>query len=521
MAAERAMGPLIDVVKEAVLAAVREELAAHKEEVNELRHMLTVAEQRNGATTAAMEENRREFIAAKTEFIEVKRELIAVKTALFTVNAELGEHKQSTALKSEEAERKLVAEMRGRVEERERKFAALQGGVNAVRGEVTTVKGEVTEQTLRVLKLEAALEEALVALQYATTFFPLSSTFPSPSHTNGLNPALYWSKRPPSWVAHEIMRHLPNSSPPPPFPLPSRHSPPHSFPPPIIHFCAMPPTLLTSSRCQNTLLCMSSAWCVVWMVPYVHGVCMVCAHGVRMVRAWCAHGVRMVCAWCVISVHGVDGFAEHGVCMAFMLAMGWKVPSFRFIYQPTNHFPSFHRPPLPSHFPLLPVSLYLSFPSLSCPLPLPFSFPTLYFLSPPPFPSPSPPPPLPFLSTSAVHHLDICTDSTASVLLPCHSHNPHSLYPLHHLDICSDSHMLHLCATFFPLPSFQPFLFPSPPLPPGRSSPLFPTPPVSHQLDNCSNLHVPQFIGGALGPSNHLRPSVFFLPFPIPLLPRT
>ncbi|CAI6009708.1 unnamed protein product [Closterium sp. NIES-65] len=164
MAAERAMGPLIDVVKEAVLAAVREELAAHKEEVNELRHMLTVAEQRNGATTAAMEENRREFIAAKTEFIEVKRELIAVKTALFTVNAELGEHKQSTALKSEEAERKLVAEMRGRVEERERKFAALQGGVNAVRGEVTTVKGEVTEQTLRVLKLEAALEEALVAL---------------------------------------------------------------------------------------------------------------------------------------------------------------------------------------------------------------------------------------------------------------------------------------------------------------------------------------------------------------------
>ncbi|CAI5940298.1 unnamed protein product [Closterium sp. NIES-65] len=164
MAAERAMGPLIDVVKEAVLAAVREELAAHKEEVNELRHMLTVAEQRNGATTAAMEENRREFIAAKTEFIEVKRELIAVKTALFTVNAELGEHKQSTALKSEEAERKLVAEMRGRVEERERKFAALQGGVNAVRGEVTTVKGEVTEQTLRVLKLEAALKEALVAL---------------------------------------------------------------------------------------------------------------------------------------------------------------------------------------------------------------------------------------------------------------------------------------------------------------------------------------------------------------------
>ncbi|CAI5507109.1 unnamed protein product [Closterium sp. Naga37s-1] len=214
------MGPLIDVAKEAVLAAVGEELAAHKEELNELRHMLTVAEQRNGAISAAMEEKRREFISAKTEFIAVKRELIAVKTELFTVNAEVAEHKQSTALQLEEVERRRVAEMRemrGQVEERERELAAVKGElaevkgevtavkgeVTAVKGEVTAVKGEVAEQNHRVLKLDVAFQEALavssalamfhslfLAQQYAPTFFPLSTALPSPSCTSRTSPWL-------------------------------------------------------------------------------------------------------------------------------------------------------------------------------------------------------------------------------------------------------------------------------------------------------------------------------------------
>ncbi|CAI5519653.1 unnamed protein product [Closterium sp. Naga37s-1] len=77
MAAERVMGTLIDVVKEAVLAAVpvREELARHKEEVDELRHTLTLVEERNEATAAMMEERERELAAMKRELAAVKVEM--------------------------------------------------------------------------------------------------------------------------------------------------------------------------------------------------------------------------------------------------------------------------------------------------------------------------------------------------------------------------------------------------------------------------------------------------------------
>ncbi|CAI5476872.1 unnamed protein product [Closterium sp. Yama58-4] len=44
MAAERVTSAVNELIKEAVLAAVREELAAHKEEVDELRHMLTAVQ---------------------------------------------------------------------------------------------------------------------------------------------------------------------------------------------------------------------------------------------------------------------------------------------------------------------------------------------------------------------------------------------------------------------------------------------------------------------------------------------
>ncbi|CAI5496015.1 unnamed protein product [Closterium sp. Naga37s-1] len=106
------MGPLIDVVKEAVLAAVREELAAHKEEVDELRHMLKAVEERNGVIAATMEEK--------------ERELVVVKGELATTKKELAEHKQSTKLQLEEVEEKRVAEMkdmRRQVEEGERELA--------------------------------------------------------------------------------------------------------------------------------------------------------------------------------------------------------------------------------------------------------------------------------------------------------------------------------------------------------------------------------------------------------------
>ncbi|CAI5987386.1 unnamed protein product [Closterium sp. NIES-64] len=50
MAGERALSAAHELIKEAVLAAVREELAAHKEEVDEVQHMLIVAEERIEAT---------------------------------------------------------------------------------------------------------------------------------------------------------------------------------------------------------------------------------------------------------------------------------------------------------------------------------------------------------------------------------------------------------------------------------------------------------------------------------------
>ncbi|CAI5495977.1 unnamed protein product [Closterium sp. Naga37s-1] len=103
MAAERVMGTLIDVVKEAVLAAVREELGAHKEEVDELRHMLTAVEERNGVTAAAMEER--------------ERELVAVKGELAAVRGELAKHKEQWAESSRASdERQMMQDLKMDIE---------------------------------------------------------------------------------------------------------------------------------------------------------------------------------------------------------------------------------------------------------------------------------------------------------------------------------------------------------------------------------------------------------------------
>ncbi|CAI5499722.1 unnamed protein product [Closterium sp. Naga37s-1] len=61
MAAERAIGAVNELIKEAVLAAVGEELAALKEEVDELRHMLATVQG--------------DLAAVKGELAVVKREL--------------------------------------------------------------------------------------------------------------------------------------------------------------------------------------------------------------------------------------------------------------------------------------------------------------------------------------------------------------------------------------------------------------------------------------------------------------
>ncbi|CAI6009747.1 unnamed protein product [Closterium sp. NIES-65] len=72
--------------------------------------------------------------AVKGEVNAVKRVVSAVTGEVNAVKGELAEHKQSTALQLEEAERKRVAEMRemrAQVEERERKLAVVKKELDA------------------------------------------------------------------------------------------------------------------------------------------------------------------------------------------------------------------------------------------------------------------------------------------------------------------------------------------------------------------------------------------------------
>ncbi|CAI5474726.1 unnamed protein product [Closterium sp. Yama58-4] len=77
MAAERVLSGLHELIKEEVLAAVREELAAHKEEVDKLRHMLTavkkdLAEQK-GTMAEQWAESTRESDAGGLKWKSRKR----------------------------------------------------------------------------------------------------------------------------------------------------------------------------------------------------------------------------------------------------------------------------------------------------------------------------------------------------------------------------------------------------------------------------------------------------------------
>ncbi|CAI6009752.1 unnamed protein product [Closterium sp. NIES-65] len=95
------MGALIDTVKEAVVGAVRAELAANKEERDELQHMLTAVEERNYATASLVEELaavREELAGYKEEVKELRLKLTAVE-----------EKNEMTAAVMEEREGELAA----------------------------------------------------------------------------------------------------------------------------------------------------------------------------------------------------------------------------------------------------------------------------------------------------------------------------------------------------------------------------------------------------------------------------
>ncbi|CAI5480709.1 unnamed protein product [Closterium sp. Yama58-4] len=93
MAAEGVTSAVNESMNVAVLAAVREELAAHKEEVDELQHMLTAV--------------KGELAAVKVEFTAIKGELVVVKGELAVVKGELAKHEHAMAEKVAESSRAL------------------------------------------------------------------------------------------------------------------------------------------------------------------------------------------------------------------------------------------------------------------------------------------------------------------------------------------------------------------------------------------------------------------------------
>ncbi|CAI5984884.1 unnamed protein product [Closterium sp. NIES-64] len=146
MATERLMGVLVDAVKEAVLAAVREELAAHKEDVDELRRMLTAVGEGNDVTAAVGKERERELAAVKGVLEAVKGGLAAVKWEVASVKGEFA------AMKGE------VASLKGGFAAVKGEFAAVKGEFAAVKGELVALKGGVAAMKggLAAVKVELA-----------------------------------------------------------------------------------------------------------------------------------------------------------------------------------------------------------------------------------------------------------------------------------------------------------------------------------------------------------------------------
>ncbi|CAI5971760.1 unnamed protein product [Closterium sp. NIES-65] len=146
MAAERVMGVLVDAVKEAVLAAVREELAAHKEDVDDLGRMLTAVGEGNDVTAAVEKERERELAAVKGVLEAVKGGLAAVKWEVASVKGEFA------AMKGE------VASLKGGFAAVKGEFAAVKGEFAAVKGELVALKGEVAavKGGLAAVKVELA-----------------------------------------------------------------------------------------------------------------------------------------------------------------------------------------------------------------------------------------------------------------------------------------------------------------------------------------------------------------------------
>ncbi|CAI5460866.1 unnamed protein product [Closterium sp. Yama58-4] len=147
MAAERVMGVLVDAVKEAVLAAVREELGAHKEGVDEVRRMLAAVGEGSDATAAVGKERERELAAVKGVLEAMKGGLAAVKWEVAAVKGGFA------AMKGE------VASVKGEFAAVKGEFAAVKGEFAAVKGEFAAVKGEVAAVKGELVAVKVELAE--------------------------------------------------------------------------------------------------------------------------------------------------------------------------------------------------------------------------------------------------------------------------------------------------------------------------------------------------------------------------
>ncbi|CAI5940362.1 unnamed protein product [Closterium sp. NIES-65] len=149
------------------VAAVKEEFVAVKDEteagirglgvqLEETRREVAEVERRR---TVEMREMRGQVEERERE---LTAELAAVKVELATIQGAVAEHKQSSALQLEEAERRRVSEMRGQVEERERELAAVKAELAAHKEDMKE-KWDVAERKrqsdLRELTEEARKKE--------------------------------------------------------------------------------------------------------------------------------------------------------------------------------------------------------------------------------------------------------------------------------------------------------------------------------------------------------------------------
>ncbi|CAI5499728.1 unnamed protein product [Closterium sp. Naga37s-1] len=163
MAAERVTCAVNELIKEAVLAAVREELAAHKEEVDELRRTLLAAGDQSNAT--AVVEREREFAIVKGELAAVRAELEAVKEELEAVKGELAKYKDAMAEQRAESSRASGVRGLGGRSKKRKQETSVEFGREEERKEVQGLDRPCSREESAACKEQQAIKDLMLNVE--------------------------------------------------------------------------------------------------------------------------------------------------------------------------------------------------------------------------------------------------------------------------------------------------------------------------------------------------------------------